>query len=197
MMAADDLAMDLTMDRVSALLRERGAETIEHPGGTLYAHLGRVHDRLAGHGAPEHVRLAGLAHAVYGTDGFDVSLLEVSERPTMRALVGEPAEQLIYRYGACDRRLTWRSLADTAVVHDRFTGSATTLGADELRGFADLSIVNELDVVEHSTDNGRSASSRAEIAAKYGEYFRSLFAAWTPIASPAVIADARRVLRFP
>ncbi|WP_343871201.1 DUF6817 domain-containing protein [Dactylosporangium roseum] len=27
-------------------MRQRGAETIDHPGGTLYAHLSRVHDRL-------------------------------------------------------------------------------------------------------------------------------------------------------
>jgi hypothetical protein len=174
------------VDGVLALLRERGAETIEHPGGTLYAHLRRVHDRLAGFGAPEDVRLAGLAHAVYSTDGFDVSLLDLSERPTMRALVGGPAELLIYRYGACDRRLTWRTLADTAQVCDRFTGSSSTLEPEELRGFADLSIVNELDVVEHSR----------EIAEKYGEYFRTLFEAWAPIASAPVIADARQVLRF-
>jgi hypothetical protein len=176
----------VAVDEVLALLRERGADTIEHPGGTLYAHLGRVRDRLAAHGAPEDVSLAGLAHAVYGTDGFDMALLDLSERPTMRTLVGDPAELLIYRYGACDRRLTWRTLADTAQVHDRFTGWTTTLGPEDLRGFADLSIVNELDVVEHS----------AEIAAKYCDYFRTLFEAWAPIASPGVIADARLVLRF-
>jgi hypothetical protein len=176
----------MAVDDVLSFLRERGAETIEHPGGTLYAHLGRVHDRLAGDGVPQDVCLAGLAHAVYGTDGFDVSLLELTERPRMQALVGESAEQLIYRYGACDRRLTWQTLADTATVHDRFTGSSTTLDPEDLCGFADLSIVNELDVVEHST----------EIAAKYGDQFRNLFAAWAPIASAAVIADARRVLRF-
>jgi hypothetical protein len=172
------------MDEVLALLRERGAETIEHPGGTLYAHLRRVHDRLAKHGAPEDVRLAGLAHAVYSTDGFDVALLDLAERPTMRALVGDPAELLIYRYGACDRGRTWRSLVDTAAVWDRFTGAVWLLDTDDLRGFADLSIVNELDVVEHSR----------KIAAKYGDYFRTLFEAWTPIASPTVIADARAVL---
>ncbi len=31
---------------VRAWLRERGAEGIPHPGGTLYAHLSRVYDRL-------------------------------------------------------------------------------------------------------------------------------------------------------
>ena len=172
------------VDRVQTWLREHGAETIDHPGGTLYAHLVRVHHRLAAHGAAPDLQLAGLAHAVYGTDGFDVTLLPRSERATIRALVGEPAELLLYRYAACDRRLTWRTLADTCRVWDRFTGDVTVLAPEELRPFADLSIVNELDVFEHS----------AEIAAKYGDDFRELFTAWAPIASEPVIADARRVL---
>ncbi|HEY2795564.1 MAG TPA: hypothetical protein VGJ28_24595, partial [Micromonosporaceae bacterium] len=33
-------------DELRQLLRDRGAETIAHPGGTLYAHLNRVHDLL-------------------------------------------------------------------------------------------------------------------------------------------------------
>ena len=174
----------MIVDRVRALLREHGAEAIDHPGGTLYAHLGRVHDRLRADGADADTSLAGLAHAVYSTDGFDLALLPLSERSSVRALVGEPAELLIYRYAGCDRSLTWRELADTGRVHDRFTGTSAVLGPAELRRFADLSIVNELDVYEHS----------AEIAAKHGDQFRELFAAWAPIASGAVIADARRVL---
>jgi hypothetical protein len=174
----------MSLDRVTAMLRDHGAETIDHPGGTLYAHLLRVHDRLAAHGAAEDLRLAGLAHAVYGTDGFDLFLLPLSERATVRELVGDGAELLIYRYGACDRRLTWRTLAETGQVWDRFTGTAEILDPEQLRPFADLSIVNELDVVEHS----------GEIAATHGDYFRRLFAAWAPIASGPVLADARQVL---
>jgi len=174
----------MIVDDVQALLRERGAETIKHPGGTLYAHLLRVHDRLAAHGAPQPVCLAGLAHAVYGTDGFDVTLLPLSERSTMREVVGDSAELLIYRYAACDRRLTWRALTETGQVWDRFTGTVETLGPDDLRPLVDLSIVNELDVVEHST----------ETAARHADYFRTLFASWAPIASVPVIADATLVL---
>ena len=174
----------MIVDAVRGWLREHGAETIEHPGGTLYAHLLRVHDRLRADGADPDTALAGLAHAVYGTDGFPVALLPRSDRSVIRDLVGEPAELLIYRYGSCDRGLTWRTLADTGQVWDRFTGTAAVLAPDELRPFADLSIVNELDVVEHS----------AAIAEAYGDYFRDLFEAWAPIASGPVIADARRVL---
>jgi hypothetical protein len=171
---------------VEALLRERGGEGIAHPGGTLYAHLLRVRDRLTTLGAGTDLRLAGLAHAVYGTDGFGVALLELSDRDRMRALVGDAAELLVYRYGACDRRRTWRHLAETGKVWDRFTGEAETLGQDELRPFADLSIVNELDVVEQNPD----------AAARHGDALRDLFRSWAPLASERVLADARRVLAF-
>ncbi|SDO18899.1 hypothetical protein SAMN05428965_3083 [Geodermatophilus sp. DSM 45219] len=34
--------------RLADLLRERGAESVDHPGGALYAHLERVQRRPAG-----------------------------------------------------------------------------------------------------------------------------------------------------
>jgi hypothetical protein len=169
-----------------AWLFERGADDIEHAGGSLYAHLCRVHDRLAALGLDEDVRLAGLTHAVYSTDGFAASLLDVADRCVLRALVGAPAEEHVYRYGGCDRGRTWRGLAVTEEIRSRFTGHVEAPTPAELRAFADLSIVNELDVAEQD----------AEIARKYGDYFRGVFAGWATLASPAVIADARRVLDF-
>lgn len=169
---------------VRAWLRQRGAEEIGHPGGTLYAHLSRVHDRLARLGLGDDVRLAGLAHAVYGTDGFDVVLLDPADRHALRDLIGESAERLVYLYGACDRDRTWRRLPETGEVWNRFTGAVETPGPDLLRPFVDLSIVNELDVVEQD----------AALAEAHGDHFRSLFASWAPIASPQVTAEAGQVL---
>jgi hypothetical protein len=170
-------------DDVRAWLRARGADRIPHPGGTLYAHLGRVHDRLS---EPD-LRLAGLTHAAYGTDGFDVVLLDhATERDELRRLVGPAAEAMVYRYGACDRGRTWPALADTGRVHDRFTGAFEKLTTDDLRPFVDLSIVNELDVVEHAPT----------VAAAYGDYFRRVFASWDGLASPVVMAAARQALAF-
>jgi hypothetical protein len=171
-------------EAVLAFLRAGGAESIEHPGGTLYAHLIRVHERLAGHGLSSQVQYAGLAHAVYGTDGFDVVLLDRSDRESMRQLVGIEAELLIYRYGGCDRSRTWLRLAETHQVWSRFDDLVETLPEDELRSFVDLSIVNELDVVEQS---------RA-IAEEHGDYFRKLFSDWRSLASPQVMKDADTVL---
>jgi hypothetical protein len=166
------------------LLRDHGAESIEHPGGTLYAHLCRVERRLADLGAGRDLQLAGLTHAVYGTDGFDHSLLAWSNRNSLRSAVGETAETLVYLYGACDRDRTWPSLADTATVHDRFAGQLEHLAASQLVPFVDLSIVNELDVIEQNP----------AMLEKHGDYFGDLFTRWAPVTSPSVVAEARRVL---
>ena len=169
---------------VRRLLRERGAAGIEHPGGTLYAHLGRVADRLARLGAPEHVQVAGLAHAVYGTDGFGVVLVDLADRDVVRDAAGAAAEALVFRYGACDRSRTWRDLAASRRVVDRFTGEAEALDTAALRDFVDLTVVNEVDVLEHSP----------ELAARHGASLRSLFASWAGLGTPAVMADAARAL---
>lgn len=168
---------------IAELLRSRGAEDVAHPGGTLGGHLRRVQQRLSQLGAPEPVQLAGRAHAVYGTDGFTLSLLTLDERPMLAGIIGQEAEQLVYRYGACDRKRTWDALPDTRQVRDRFTDACDELDTGELRAFADLSIVNEVDVAENSQ----------EFLDRYGDYFRRLTAAWAPLLSPAVLADARRV----
>ncbi|MBM7806864.1 hypothetical protein JOD57_002701 [Geodermatophilus bullaregiensis] len=96
----------LTESAIAAFLLERGGQNIEHPGGTLADHLARVQHRLARLGAPDSVQLAGRAHAVHGTDGFDVTLLSLEERPGLAGLIGADAEQLVYRYAACDRKRT-------------------------------------------------------------------------------------------
>lgn len=171
-------------DAVLDWLRDRGAESIPHAGGSLYEHLGRVFDRLAGHGASSAECLAALTHAAYGTDGFPVALLDVADRRQLRDLIGADAEQMVYRYGGCDRGRTWRALPATGLIWSRFTGHSESPAPQALRAFADLSIVNELDVYERSP----------EIAAKAGDYFRSVFPTWAPLASPTVLADAGRVL---
>ena len=145
-----------------------------------------MRDRLAALGQGPDLCLAGLTHAAYGTDGFGVTLLDLDRRETLRALVGPAAETQVYRYGAGDRGLTWRHLARTGELHDRFTGSVEALDPAGLRAFADLSIVNELDLVEQDPTVGE----------RYGGYFREIFGSWAPIASAEVMRDARSVLAF-
>ena len=166
-------------------LREHGAESIEHPGGTLYAHLCRVEQRLAASGAAPHVQSAGLTHAAYSTDGFDLALIAWTDRHLLRSVIGPQAEDLVYLYGSCDRDRSWLNLATTATVHDRFTGEERILEPAQLGPFVDLSIVNELDVIEQNP----------ALLAEHGTYFRKLFAAWAPLTSPGVTADMQRLVK--
>jgi hypothetical protein len=168
------------MGTLDALLRDRGADGIDHPGGTLGAHLARVERRLTGLGLSPAVALAGRAHAVYGTDGFDVRLLADDERPLLAGIIGEEAEALVHRYGACDRRRTWSGLATSGRTWDRHTGALEQLDAAQVRDLADLSLVNEMDVAEHSPG----------FLEQHGAYFHRLTGAWTPVLSPAVAAEA-------
>ncbi|KOU20447.1 hypothetical protein ADK52_26760 [Streptomyces sp. WM6372] len=97
--------------RALALLRELGAGQLDHPGGTLLAHLERVHARLGAWGARPALRLAGLCHAFYGTDGFATALLPVGRRAELAAVIGAEAEEIVYFYAGCDRAASCPTLA--------------------------------------------------------------------------------------
>src|SRR5688572_20830428 len=94
--------------KVAAAVRfldDHGAATIDHPGGTLLAHLRRTHDRLFIWNAPDWLRLAGLCHAAYGTDGFATALIDHDEagRDELAGIIGFAAERVVYFYASCDR----------------------------------------------------------------------------------------------
>jgi pimeloyl-ACP methyl ester carboxylesterase len=127
-----------------ALLRDLGADRVEHPGGNLLDHLRRVRDLVAAWGGDQRVCLAALCHATYGTDGFAHSLLPLDQRDRLRAAIGEAAEELVYRYAACDRTTTYGRLGEVPLpLTDRFTGDVVTTAAAD---FGLLTIANELDV---------------------------------------------------
>jgi hypothetical protein len=153
-------------DAAVRLLRECGAGAIEHPGGTLLAHLIRVADVLERWSAPDDVVLAGLCHATYGTDGFPTALLPVTERARLASVVGAPAEELVHLYGSCDRGATYPLLAGEVVaLRDRFTGETRDVAGAPLQAFVELTIANELDLVDQDP----------EFAARYGPELLALF----------------------
>ncbi|WP_410594265.1 alpha/beta fold hydrolase [Amycolatopsis sp. lyj-23] len=130
-----------------ALLRALGADQLGHPGGNLLAHSRRVCELVTAWGGSRRARLAALCHAVYGTDGFPRRLLAPEQRTRLRAAIGDEAEALVYRYGACDRRTTYPRLGAVPLpLTDRFTGEVVAVAGEELADFALLTIANELDV---------------------------------------------------
>ncbi|MGW4532185.1 DUF6817 domain-containing protein [Nocardia sp. NPDC004340] len=170
--------MAVEREQVELFLRDLGAEQIPHPGGTLMTHLARVADLLARWGADADVQYAGLCHAMYGTDGFDRSLLEVSERAKLAALIGSRAEELVYLYGSCDRSAVYPRLGATPTVFtDRFTGREHDVDDDALQAFLEITAANELDVMVHNT----------ELAAMHGAALYQLFARTADHLSPAAL----------
>ncbi|POM26833.1 hypothetical protein BTM25_12410 [Actinomadura rubteroloni] len=163
----------MTEQAARALLAERGAGTVPHPGGTLAAHLDRVHATLTAWGARPELRLAGLCHAFYGTDGFPRAL---GRRDELAPVIGPDAEALVYFYASCDRAFSYPRLVDGGTFRDRFTGAVSVPDTAARRDFAELTVANELDVLRHADFDG------AELLA--------LFAAWTPLLGE----DARRAV---
>jgi hypothetical protein len=152
------------MDAAIKLLTERGAATMPHPGGTLLAHLERVHATLRSWHVPDAVALAGLTHAAYGTDGFPQPLLALTERPLLRAVVGVDAERIVYAYCGCDRATVYPGLGEPdPAFRDRFTGHH--LDDVDLPAFAHITAANEIDVATHNAD----------VLREHGDGLRRLF----------------------
>jgi hypothetical protein len=167
-------------------LRERGAATLEHPGGDLLSHLVRTSERLQRWGAPAALVAAGRWHAAYGTEGFDTALFGVDERSVVSAEIGPEAEAIVYQYGSCDRRFVYGQMGGTEPVRfrDRFTGAVVPLDEEDVRSLAELTVANELDVIEHSESFRRA----------HGRAIADRFLTWSKRLSPAARFDVEAAL---
>ncbi|MEW1925776.1 DUF6817 domain-containing protein [Streptomyces sp. NPDC088360] len=167
------------------LLLDLGAETLDHPGGTLLAHLERVHRQLAHWNARPALRLAGLCHALYGTDGFAPALLPLDRRAQATAALGPEAESLVYFYASCDRRASYPTLTGRSPrFRDRFTGRAFVPSRRRLEDFAELTAANELDIARVDSD----------FRARSGADLLRLLTRLRPLLSPAARQDCETVL---
>ncbi|MFD9406343.1 DUF6817 domain-containing protein [Streptomyces sp. NPDC059989] len=172
-------------DHVVAWLRELGAGRVEHPGGTLLAHLGRVRELLGSWGARPALQRAGLCHAFYGTDGFATALLPPDRRAELAAVIGAEAEEIVYLYAACDRAASYPSLADDeAAFRDRFTGRVHSPAVALRRDLAELSAANELDL----------ARIDPAFRAAWGGELLALFDRFRPLLSEPAWRECQAVL---
>ncbi|KJE25225.1 hypothetical protein FF36_00358 [Frankia torreyi] len=169
------------------LLLSWGAARIDHPGGTLFDHLLRVRDLLARWRADSVLQVAGLCHAVYGTDGFAPHLVDLSRRCEVATMVGADVETLVYRYASCDRAWVYPRLSAASQVEfrDRFTGRVQPVRGRELREFMELTAANELDLARHNPT----------FAAEVGPRLHALFARTRPLLSAVAWQDCAATLR--
>src|SRR5215210_6397781 len=89
-------------------LKNLGFGEFAHLNGSLEEHLRGTYALLAEWENPRFVCVAGLYHAVYGTQpmkalGIPHNEYSPADRPKIRKVIGARAEALVYLYGACDR----------------------------------------------------------------------------------------------
>ena len=125
-----------------------GAGTFDHVNGSLALHLQGTEALLRRWGNREALCLAGLYHAVYGTDGIEGSLVGLDRRRAIAAVIGSDAERAAYRYGACARAIFHPRIGTPGQLRfaDRFTKSEYSITASALRDFCELTVANELDL---------------------------------------------------
>ncbi|WP_405471019.1 DUF6817 domain-containing protein [Streptomyces canus] len=173
-------------DVARALLRRLGADRTPHPGGTLLAHLERVRIQLALWDARPALRLAGLCHAFYGTDGFPTALLPLDRRTELASVIGPDAEAIVHFYASCDREATYPRLLEPR-FRDRFTGRTYAPDLVLRRDFAELTAANELDLAR------RDPAFRE----RWGPELLALLTRFRPLLSQLAWRDTLTVLHTP
>jgi hypothetical protein len=129
-------------------LRALGADTFAHANGSLAQHLRNTAQLLDHWGNREAVCLAGLYHAVYGTDGITGALVGLRERGAIAATIGTEAEALAYLYGACARDVFHPRIGTPQQLRfaDRFRGSEYAISERSLRDFCEITVANEIEL---------------------------------------------------
>lgn len=137
-------------------LKDLGVGEFAHLNGSLEEHLLGTYKLLAAWKNTQFVCLAGLYHAVYGTQpmkalGIPHNDYLPSDRPKIRKIIGSRAEALVYLYGACDRDYFYPQIGSSVTIYrDRFTGAETSLPAITLSSVLEVTIANELEICRSS-----------------------------------------------
>jgi len=174
-------------DAPTERLRALGAGAFVHLHGTLERHLQGTERLLRRFGNREAVCLAGLYHAVYGTDGIVGRLVEPAARNAIIAIIGGEAEGLVYLYGACDRD-AFHPRIGTRLQHrfvDRLSRSQYPIRALQLRDFCEITVANEIEL----------AMGNAVFRTRHADELTRLFARMRGLVSEVGYATAREVLQ--
>ncbi|MGK7878995.1 MAG: DUF6817 domain-containing protein [Crocosphaera sp.] len=85
-------------------LQKFGCHSISHMDRDLLNHFLGTYQLLKKWGNKESVCLAGLCHALYGTETFPVALVPLEKRQEIADLIGEKAEKLAFYYSIITRQ---------------------------------------------------------------------------------------------
>ena len=153
------------VERAMELLDAVGAVDVEHPSGTLAEHLRGTYDVLASWACPEHVRLAGLYHSVYGTEVFRTQTIALDARDRVRETIGDSAEQLAFLYCALRRSSLYENLDRGAPysIEDRDGGRIALDGIEQFAELLTLDVANRLEQIDRTPSSATQRARDREI----------------------------------
>ena len=157
--------LDPNRDKIKQL-EALGAGQFKHINGSLLEHLEGTRDILAKWHAPVVLQDAGLFHAAYSTAGFGDRMLDISQRHTVAAIIGDQAEEIVYHFCACDREVFYPSLesTDPPPFPDRFSGEDRELTPRLMADLCELTVANEVEIASRNPEFRRKhAASRFAI----------------------------------
>lgn len=175
--------------QAEAFLSSYDTGEIAHFNGDFFSHLRRTADLLNEWGNTDYVCLAGLCHAVYGTQGFQQGILRPDERHLLQEVVGVDAEGVAYFYCSCDRSCLYPTIGASGgfKFHDRFTGDRFEPSEQMVRDFLEVTFSNEVELGSLSQEfvnNGR-------------EFFQEFMPRCKPYVSHAAFEAAARLFDVP
>jgi hypothetical protein len=133
---------------------------VRHSRRTFLDHLVSTAKLLRAWGCPEVMCLAGLFHAIYGTESFEYPKLQMITREAIREVIGVDAENVAWLFGMSTakslqthlRELDLPTMAEkTVFLSHRVTGSALACTRSELLALANVTCANALDQAYHLT----------------------------------------------
>jgi hypothetical protein len=93
----------MTWPEYEQFLQKLNAYLIKHSGRALLYHLIGTQKLLHAWGNDDDICAAGLFHSIYGTNKFRAKAWPITDRETIRGLLGERAERLVHAFCTADR----------------------------------------------------------------------------------------------
>lgn len=152
------------------LLSNVGADSIRHSGRTFLDHLVGVAELLTAWGQPETVIKAGLFHSIYGTEVFTRATVPIAERHTIRAIIGDEAEQLAYWFCVFDRASIYPAIERDPIciaLRDGTSVAITRVQAEALLALIWANEVEQKDQVLRPRDSDQRALARINSLAQW------------------------------
>lgn len=113
-------------------LREIGCDSTSHMNRNLLEHFQGTYQLLKKWGNSESVCLAGLFHAIYGTETFPNALVTLEKRQEISSVIGEEAEKLVYYYSILTRKTFIGNLSECNNFHIKSRLNEETIPITEL-----------------------------------------------------------------